>query len=258
MNIFISVVSHGHSKLINQIDCLSKIKDAKIVVKSNMSGDNFNCLNDSNNFYWIDDLYHKGFGENNNIIYNYCSEFLGMQSEDFFVVLNPDVIVDERDILNLVVKMDSSNSNIAAINLYRDSNYSQFDYSIRRFPSLYDFFQSFLLKKNSTILDKSLILTPGSIDWAAGSFLAFRTEHYERLKGFDEGYFMYCEDIDICYRSLMLGHAVTYFPDIRAVHLAKHANRSVFSKHFYWHVKSVIRFLLSKHQLVKANSSVRM
>jgi GT2 family glycosyltransferase len=67
---------------------------------------------------------------------------------------------------------------------------------------------------------------------------------YRALKGFDEGYFMYCEDIDICYRAKQLATDILYFQDIKAVHLAQHSNRRVFSKHFFWHLKSIARFLL--------------
>jgi GT2 family glycosyltransferase len=256
MNIFISVVSHAHSQLINQLKCLSQIEGAQIVVKSNFPGDDFVSLAGKKNFHWIDDLYGEGFGKNNNVIYKYCEKNLGMKGDDLFLVLNPDVIISEKDILFLADKMNTSRISLATINLYKDADFQVFDYSIRRFPSIHDFLQSFFLQKNSTVYDKSLIFTPCSVDWAAGSFLAFRSEHYRELKGFDEGYFMYCEDIDICYRSLELGHEVTYFPDIRAVHLAKHSNRSVFSKHFYWHVRSVFRFLLSKQKLIKVISSV--
>ena len=46
--------------------------------------------------------------------------------------------------------------------------------------------------------------------------------YYRQLNGFDERYFMYCEDIDICYRSCKIhGKRVMYFPNIKAVHLSK-------------------------------------
>jgi len=130
------------------------------------------------------------------------------------------------------------------------------DNSIRKFPSLTQFGKSFLGLGNPTIINKNIVSAPTIVDWAAGSFLAFRSSHYAALKGFDEGYFMYCEDVDICYRSMLLGEQVVFFPQIKMQHLAEHANRSIFSKHFYWHVKSALRFLLKRNGLVKAQETL--
>jgi hypothetical protein len=92
-----------------------------------------------------------------------------------------------------------------------------------------------------------------TVDWAAGSFLLFRSGMYTELNGFDTSYFMYCEDIDICWRAkVKVKSPVVYLPHIKALHYAKHANRNVFSKHFYWHVKGVLRFLAKKNGLIRS------
>ncbi|EGR3506856.1 glycosyl transferase family 2, partial [Vibrio parahaemolyticus] len=76
-------------------------------------------------------------------------------------------------------------------------------------------------------------------------FIAIKAIHYKKLNGFDENYFMYCEDIDLCYRSKQEGESVLYLPNISAIHFAAHNNRKLLSKHFYWHLKSVFRFLIT-------------
>ncbi len=43
------------------------------------------------------------------------------------------------------------------------------------------------------------------MEWVAGSFIAFKSSSYRKVQGFDENYFMYCEDIDICYRAKSQG-----------------------------------------------------
>lgn len=257
MNIFISVISHGHSELINKLECLAELSEEfNVVVKSNKPQDCFDDINRKSNFHWLNGDYGLGFGHNNNIVYEHCRKLLGMLEEDYFIVLNPDVIIEAGEILNLVEKMNVNSSKISAINLFKDNNKSIYDYSIRNFPSFSQFVQSFLGFENRAILDKSKLNTPTYVDWAAGSFLAFKASHYAELNGFDENYFMYCEDIDMCYRSQLFGERVLYFPEIKAIHLAKHANRKLVSKHFYWHVKSVIRFLLTKSGLTKIKSSL--
>ena len=257
MNIFISVVSHGHCELINELECLSELsEDLIVVVKSNKPYDDFVELKKKPNFHWLDGDYWLGFGHNNNIVYNYSRKVLGMLDSDYFIILNPDVIIKTDEILTLVEKMNFHSSRISGINLFKDSDKSIYDNSIRNFPGFSQFVQSFLGLGNCATLDKSKLNTPSHVDWAAGSFLAFKASHYSALDGFDENYFMYCEDIDICYRSYLLGERVLYFSEIKAIHLAKHANRNLLSKHFYWHVKSVIRFLATKLGLTKVKSSL--
>ncbi|WP_429090577.1 hypothetical protein [Aeromonas rivipollensis] len=257
MNIYIAVVSHGHSELINRLSCLSSLVEKyQVVVKSNKYGDDFNGLLANQNFKWIDSQYGCGFGRNNNIIFNYCCSSLGMSKDDCFIVLNPDVVISIVCIERLAHELRLRKTQLSAINLFKDTESTNYDNSVRKFPSLLQFIRSFLGLGNTSIIDKDKLTIPSKVDWAAGSFLAFRAGHYAALGGFDENYFMYCEDIDICYRSHLLGESVTYYPEIKALHLAQHANRKFFSKHFYWHLTSAIRFLFTKMGLRKAKSSL--
>lgn len=251
MNVFIALVSHNHSELINDINVLSGLLDTfKIVVKSNTSNDDFSKFNEHDNFHWLNSNYGKGFGSNNNYIFNYCINELDAVADDIFIVLNPDVIVDKNSILSLIKHMIQDGVSLSAINLFKDSNYQIFDNSIRKYPRLIDLTLSLVTGKNKTLLDKSNIISPIDIEWAAGSFLCFKIGHYKALSGFDESYFMYCEDIDICFRSNEMGCKVRYYPFIKAIHLAQHANRRIFSKHFFWHLSSAIRFIAKKNGLI--------
>tara|TARA_R110002033_G_C3882539_1_gene238114 strand:- start:247 stop:1023 length:777 start_codon:yes stop_codon:yes gene_type:complete len=257
MTIYISVVSHGHDTLIRELSCLSSLsQDFHIVVKSNLANESFVELTHHENFHWIDHKYNCGFGHNNNIVFEYCRFKCGMTVDDYFIVLNPDIVIASDQIEHLIKDMTLNDIKLSAINLFKDSDSTIYDNSIRTFPSLIQFTKSFLGLGNSSILDKSKVTASMQVDWAAGSFLAFKASHYEELGGFDENYFMYCEDIDICYRSHLIGERVTYFPEIKALHLAKHANRELLSKHFYWHLTSVLRFLFTKVGLTKSKSSL--
>ncbi|MUK92259.1 glycosyltransferase family 2 protein [Aliivibrio fischeri] len=251
MNIFISVVSHGHGDLIRELDVLSKLNQSfNVIIKNNIADETLESYARDNKIEFINSEYNLGFGENNNKIYSHVINNYIFSELDLFIVINPDVYVDVETIIELSERMNESRSNIAGINLYIDREYIEYDNSIRKFPGFLDFTSSILGFGNSTIIDKSSVLEPTYVDWVAGSFIAFTMGNYNKLGGFDEHYFMYCEDIDICYRSKNLGSPVIFFPDIRAVHLAKHANRTLFSKHFKWHIESAVRFLLKKYFMI--------
>lgn len=152
--------------------------------------------------------------------------------------------------------MKSEVIDLASINLYKNEGKTEYDNSIRYFPTSINFIKSLLGLGNASVIDKSFVKGNLDVDWAAGSFLAFRSKHYKKLRGFDESYFMYCEDIDICYRSSILNKKVRYIHEIEAIHFAQHNNRNLMSKHFVWHIQSAVRFLLSKRKLTKIKSSL--
>ena len=249
MKVFISVVSHGHEVLISQLGCLAKLAlhpNFTVVIKNNkpLPEEGFiNYLQD-NDIHFIDEAHFLGFGENNNYVYNWCLEKLSLTSDDYFLVLNPDVDVNNTDIIKLVDAMKTYGVQLSTLNLYKDEELINYDYCVRTFPSLFDFIGSYIGLGNKSIVDKKNISKPIEVDWAAGSFLLFKASLYNKLNGFDSNYFMYCEDIDICWRSKKLfQQKLIFFPQIKAVHYAQHANRSILSKHFFWHINSVFRYL---------------
>jgi len=157
--IFISIVSHGHYDLISKNIILNQVKhkeNVHIVIKNNIPDNKLPSLND-NNITILDTDYNKGFGENNNIVFKYCTDNLSMQNNDYFIVFNPDVYMDLIDIEKLCESMLKCNEKIATINLYKDNERHIYDNSIRKFPRFYDFLSSFLGLKNQTIINKKYI-----------------------------------------------------------------------------------------------------
>jgi N-acetylglucosaminyl-diphospho-decaprenol L-rhamnosyltransferase len=247
LKIYLGVISHGHFGIIESLNCLLQFKysnEVGVFVLDNLNETKLADYCFENNFTYLRNHKPKGFGANNNTIFK--AVFNGkVNDENFFIVLNPDVYITKRSLTLLVDRMLSDKVKLATCNLYKDVNYSLYDNSVRNFPKLSDFLSSFLFKINPSVIDKSDHKQSVTVDWAAGSFLAFDAQHYSNLDGFDERFFMYCEDIDICFRSKFDQNVPLYFyPDIKALHLAEHANRKFFSKHFYWHIKSIIRYLI--------------
>jgi N-acetylglucosaminyl-diphospho-decaprenol L-rhamnosyltransferase len=257
MKVFISVISHGHEKLILDLNCLATLSQNdkfEIVIKNNISleSEALSALAKEKNIHFLDESYGLGFGENNNYVFNWCCKNLNLKPTDWFLVLNPDVLVDDSSIINLVEQAHKNSIELATINLYKDNEYTIYDNCVRSFPTLLDFISSYIGLGNRTILDKRNTSKKRLVDWAAGSFLLFKSSLYRDLAGFDPNYFMYCEDIDICWRAKELkDKSLMFYPDIKAIHFAEHANRSLFSKHFIWHVKSMVRYLLVTYKIIK-------
>jgi GT2 family glycosyltransferase len=115
--------------------------------------------------------------------------------------------------------------------------------SARRFPSVPSLAAKLL--GFAPRLDYAIGSEPFSPDWVAGMFLAFRREVFAAVDGFDERYFLYYEDVDLCRRLRASGFDVRLVPGARVTHLARRESRRSF-RHLRWHVASVTRYLLSR------------
>lgn len=93
--------------------------------------------------------------------------------------------------------------------------------------------------------------TPADVDWAPGAFLLLRREVIDQVGSFDERYYFYYEEVDLCWRIGAAGHRVRYWPDVVVVHLcgesAKKVKRISFSGHgaqlTLWRMRSQLLFL---------------
>lgn len=64
------------------------------------------------------------------------------------------------------------------------------------------------------------------VDWVSGACMLARAEVLRRVGGFDERYFLYWEDADLCRRVRALGHETRYVPDAVVMHRVGHSSRT--------------------------------
>jgi N-acetylglucosaminyl-diphospho-decaprenol L-rhamnosyltransferase len=60
---------------------------------------------------------------------------------------------------------------------------------------------------------------PETVDWVSGACFLVRRSAFEQVGGFDESYFMYAEDVDLCWRLGRVGWRVLYLPSAEVTHL---------------------------------------
>jgi len=83
-----------------------------------------------------------------------------------------------------------------------------------------------------------------AVDWVAGMFMLFPTKVLNEIGGFDERYFLYYEDVDICCRLRLAGLKAMLVPGTTVIHDARRDSRRK-SKYFAWHLISMLRFFTS-------------
>ncbi len=94
---------------------------------------------------------------------------------------------------------------------------------------------------------------PVQADWLLGGFLFLRREMTDELGGFDEGFRLYGEDIDLAYRAAKAGWDRWYIPNAKVVH----AHQAVTDQRFLtrrtlWHWRGIARFVRKHPERLKA------
>lgn len=182
----------------------------------------------------IENSHAKGFSANHNAAFT-------LANGEFFCVLNPDIRLMGDPFPALVEAVSDSRIGIGAPLVL--SPEGMVEDSARKFPTPF----SILKKLFGTDIGPEYHIGAERLfpDWVAGMFMLFRQDVYERLKGFDERFFLYYEDVDLCARLRLAGYQVALEPTVRVVHHARRDSRNR-PRYFFWHVCSMFNFFSSR------------
>ena len=144
----------------------------------------------------------------------------------YVLFLNPDARIEPDSVERLAAVLEETPGAGAVAPRITEAD-GTLDYSLRRFPRLRSTFARALflhrLFPTATWTDE-LVRDPasyserGSPEWVSGACVLVRRSVLEELGGFDEGFFMYCEDIDLCRRIWDAGHDLLYEPAATVSH----------------------------------------
>lgn len=164
-----------------------------------------------------------GFGANHNQAFTRCSS-------EFFCVLNPDVELNDPAIWQRLVQRGREPRVGCAYPLLLNPDGSRQDNEREAVSPLA------LLRRH--VLKRAQV----RVDWVSAAFWLVRAQAWQDVGGFDERYFMYCEDTDFCLRLQMAGWKLAR-ADTTAVHDASWSSRQL-GTHLAWHLTSMMRLWL--------------
>jgi len=234
----ISVVSHGQMRLISGLmqDIQTYCTHLKIELILTLNLDEPLSFQISDFFYPIKiirNLVPRGFGANHN---QACDKASGQ----YFCVINPDIRFDADPFSSLLANLNNPTVGVIAPLVVGPKG--DVEDSARRFPT-----PSIILSKvfgQRKQVDYSLNDQLSAPDWVGGMFMLFHRQVFQQLDGFDERYFLYYEDVDLCGRLQLAGYRVAVCPGSQVVHHAQRSShRSL--KFLRWHMASMLRFFLS-------------
>lgn len=236
----IILVNYNGSKFL--YNCLNSIKinlsdyDYEVIIVDNSSTDNsIQIIKDNFSSYkLICSHLNLGFGKANNLA-------VKESNGHYLLFLNTDTVLSENTPQKLLEYL-RNNSTVGVISPKITFEDGRYQLSCGNLPSLVTEF----LDKVKYKLDNHyhFLLSQfynrqyskiREVGWVTGACLMIRRDLFEAIGGFDENFFMYFEDKDLCKRVKELGYEVIYYPTTTIIHLlggSSHGIKKSVSKYY--------------------------
>ena len=166
----------------------------------------------------------------------------------FFVICNPDILLIEDSFSKIIPYMEK-NSQIGAVIPKLIDQHHKIEPVYRRELTPIDViiryihpFGWFSKRRAYHTMQDMDYSKPFRVPFGQGSFIVVRTPLMKRINGFDERYFMYVEDADLCKRINQVSR-LEYYPYTSVIHLwekGSHKNLKLLK----WHMQAMIRYFV--------------
>jgi GT2 family glycosyltransferase len=197
-----------------------------------------------------------GFAGGNNLAFSHATG-------RYVVLLNSDAFLQSGSLQRAIAHMEAEASiGIGGARLIgRDGSWQP---SARLFPSLLNDFLT--LSGLSAKFPKSRAFgrpdrtwaddnQASDVDWVPGAFSIVRRDALERVGYFDENFFLYYEEVDLCKRFKNAGYRIHYWPDVVVVHLGGESSKTLKSMTFsesgsqltLWRMRSAFLYYRKHH-----------
>lgn len=178
-----------------------------------------------------------------------CNQGAAHTSEPYLLFMNSDTVLSLSTVREIVEYFEG-NPGVGVVGPRILNSDGSLQFSCREFPSMGDAFQHAFIGLFSAE-------NPGSsrykktewehaeeaeVDWVSGCFIAVRRDAFEAAGGFDEKYFMYVEDVDLCWSIRQSGWSVWYLPRGDVVHHIGMSSQAVPARMVLHHHASMLRF----------------
>jgi len=254
-NIELSIVIVNYNVRYFLEQCLQSVVDAcktitaEIIVVDNNSHDD-SCEMIKTKFSSVKLIANKdntGFSKANN-------QGVALAKGEYVLILNPDTVVAE-DTFSKILTFAKSKQNLGSLGVKLiDGRGSFLPESKRGIPTPKVSFNKLTgISSKQTGKYYATHLTPdenGVVEILVGAFMLIKRSIYNEVKGFDEDYFMYGEDIDLSYKIYKKGYQNYYFSDTQIIHYKGESTKKdlKYLKHFHGAMKIFYRkhFKLNK------------
>jgi GT2 family glycosyltransferase len=193
---------------------------------------------------WLKSDRNLGFGTG-------CNRGAAVASQDLLLFLNPDTLVSENT-LSVMWDFFQSEPQIGVagckivnrdgtLQLACKRSFPSPQVAAFKFMGLSGLFPKSRVfgRYNLTFLDEN---KTHEVDAVSGSFMCIKTSMFRSINGFDEDFFMYGEDLDICFRVKILGRRNFYHPMTTAIHFKGESAKSKPFRSFLYFYEAMVIF----------------
>lgn len=240
-NIVISIVSHGHASYIRELlPVLLSINNCdefrlQVVLTINISEDGLEEFYSNDRIHFITNVRPRGFGDNHNQAFN-------LTSPDGIILLNPDIFLDACELDSFIRYFAESLDRYCLIAPVCISPEGEVEDSFRAFPSMLNLGLRYAAKVfRFSRFGNRRMGSHVDFDWVAGMFMAIPGDIYRSLNGFDTAYYMYLEDVDLCFRMQKQPLQMQRYNGMKVIHDAQRRTLKDW-RHFRWHISSLAKF----------------
>jgi N-acetylglucosaminyl-diphospho-decaprenol L-rhamnosyltransferase len=215
------VVSYNSAgELRRCVEPLSEASDIRVIVVDNASSDGSVGTISDLPVSVLETGANLGFARGSNLGWR-------SGSAPFVLFLNPDAAIDPESIARLRRTLSSRDS-IGAVGPRIVGDDGHLHHSQRRFARLRSTYaQALFLHRvlpwwqwtDEVVRDVAAYEAARAVEWLSGASLMVRRSTLEQLGGFDERFFLYCEDMDLCFGVHRLGLEVRFDPGATAIHV---------------------------------------
>lgn len=240
IDISLSIVSHGQINLVHnllediRLYCAGKALSVEVILTLNLPEQiPFQSGELSFPIKIVSNVTPKGFAANHNAAFK-------LATGKFFCVVNPDIRMFENPFPCLIHYLTEGVGVVAPLVTNPEGKVED---SARRFPTPWRILRKAIgwVRAPDYIIGEECIRP----DWVGGMFMLFPHGVFSEVNGFDERYFLYYEDVDLCARLTLKNYAVLLCPQVGVIHEARRSShRSL--RYAKWHLSSMARFFLSK------------
>jgi GT2 family glycosyltransferase len=214
--ITLSVVSHAQNWLVNALLAdLAQLREHELSIVVTQNVPDRDALTAPPGAEIIVNERPKGFGANHNAAFQRCRT-------PYFCVVNPDVRLNMDPFPPLLSALEAQGKAGVAGPQVCDPDGHTED-SARRFPTVLRLLGKLVPGRRGP--DYPAVGGPAAVDWVAGMFMLFHSDAFRAAGGFDERFFLYYEDVDLCRRLRERGLATVFHPGACVVHDARRASR---------------------------------
>jgi N-acetylglucosaminyl-diphospho-decaprenol L-rhamnosyltransferase len=213
------VAYNSSATLRNCVQELADVPELHVFVVDNASADDSAASVRDLNVTLIEADTNNGFGAG-------CNLGAAAGRSPFILFLNPDARIDANAVQLLAHTAAVDRVGAAAPRIV--SSTGDLEHSQRRFPSLASTYaQGLFLHRilpraswtDEVVRDDASYEHPQSPDWVSGACVLVRRTVFEQIEGWDESFFLYSEDTDLCRRIRNAGYDVRYEPRGTATHI---------------------------------------